>query len=283
MYDGLHHVQLAMPRGEEERARRFFVGVLGLTEIAKPPVLAARGGAWFRGGRLELHLGVEDDFRPAAKAHPGILVSDLDDAVRRLDADGQPVRWDAELPGFRRVYAHDPFGNRLELLEPDAPAVPDDDPLFAHAERAVALAREAFDAGDEPFGSVLVDAGGAVRAEDRNRTADGDQTRHPEFALARWAAEHLGDQERAGATVVTSGEHCAMCAAAHAWVGLGAIAYVASSAQLTAWRAEWGAPASPVTPLPVREVAPEVHTRGPVPTLVPVIRELHRQQAERSS
>lgn len=120
MFDGLHHVQLAMPAGGEERARRFFVDVLGMVEIAKPPVLAARRGAWFRGGALELHLGVEDDFRPARKAHPGILVGDLDDMARRLTGAGQDVAWDREFPGFRRFYAHDPFGNRLEFLQPDA-------------------------------------------------------------------------------------------------------------------------------------------------------------------
>ena len=118
MFDGVHHVQLAMPRGEEEAARGFFAGVLGLTEIDKPPALAARGGAWFRAGGVELHLGVEDDFRPAGKAHPGILVSDLDAVVRRLREAGQDVTWDGDLPGFRRVYAHDPFGNRLEFLQP---------------------------------------------------------------------------------------------------------------------------------------------------------------------
>ena len=118
MFEAVHHVQLAMPRGEEEAARRFFVGVLGMAEIEKPPVLAARGGAWFRSGGLELHLGVEDDFRPARKAHPGILVSDLDEVVRRLGADGQDVTWDGDFPGFRRCYAADPFGNRLEFLQP---------------------------------------------------------------------------------------------------------------------------------------------------------------------
>ncbi len=118
MFTGLHHTQLAMPRGQENRARRFFVEVLGMTEIAKPPVLAARGGAWFRAGGLELHLGVEDDFRPARKGHPGILVTDLDEVVARLVADGQNATWDTDFPGFRRVYAHDPFGNRLEFLEP---------------------------------------------------------------------------------------------------------------------------------------------------------------------
>jgi catechol 2,3-dioxygenase-like lactoylglutathione lyase family enzyme len=118
MFDGLHHTQLAMPRGQEDAAREFYGHVLGLTEIDKPPVLAARGGVWFRSGALELHLGIEDDFRPAGKAHPGILVSDLDGLVERLRAAGQEVTWDADFPGFRRVYAHDPFGNRLEFLQP---------------------------------------------------------------------------------------------------------------------------------------------------------------------
>jgi catechol 2,3-dioxygenase-like lactoylglutathione lyase family enzyme len=118
LFEGLHHAQLAMPPGEEPEAREFFVDVLGMTEIEKPPVLAARGGAWFRAGGLELHLGVEGDFQPARKAHPGIHVSDLDELVRRLRAAGQDVTWDEDFPGFRRVYAHDPFGNRLEFLEP---------------------------------------------------------------------------------------------------------------------------------------------------------------------
>jgi len=117
-------MQLAMPLGEEETARRFFVGVLGMSEIDKPPVLAARGGAWFRSGGLELHLGVEDDFRPAAKGHPGILTDDLDEVVRRLREAGQDVTWDDDLPGFRRVYAQDPFGNRLEFLQPAKAADP---------------------------------------------------------------------------------------------------------------------------------------------------------------
>ncbi|MCW2539427.1 MAG: glyoxalase [Frankiales bacterium] len=88
----LHHVQLAMPAGQEQQARDFFVGVLGLTEVDKPPVLAARGGVWFRAGDVELHLGVEDEFRPARKGHPGILVTDLDEVVQRLVDSGQDVR-----------------------------------------------------------------------------------------------------------------------------------------------------------------------------------------------
>ncbi len=118
MYAGLHHVQLAMPPGEEQRAREFFVDVLGMTETAKPAVLAGRGGVWFAAGVLEIHLGVEAGFRPAVKAHPGILVDDLDEVARRVTAAGQDVTWDRDFPGFRRFYAHDPFGNRLEFLEP---------------------------------------------------------------------------------------------------------------------------------------------------------------------
>ncbi len=117
-FDRLHHMQLAMPRAEEQAARDFFVNVLGMVEVDKPPVLVARGGAWFRAGGVELHLGVEDNFRPARKGHPGIVVTDLDDVVHRLIEAGQDVNWDADFPGFRRVYAHDPFGNRLEFLQP---------------------------------------------------------------------------------------------------------------------------------------------------------------------
>ena len=118
MLSRLHHVQLAMPAGREDDARAFFVGILGMTEIEKPPVLAARGGAWFRGGGVEIHLGVEADFAPARKAHPGLVVDDLEEAARRVATTGQDVTWDAEFPGFRRFYAHDPFGNRLEFLQP---------------------------------------------------------------------------------------------------------------------------------------------------------------------
>jgi catechol 2,3-dioxygenase-like lactoylglutathione lyase family enzyme len=118
---GLHHTQLAIPPGSEEQVRAFYRDVLGMAELDKPPVLAARGGCWFRGGGLELHLGVEKDFRPARKAHPGILVHDLDGLAKRLtDADVE-VEWDDNFPGHRRFYAHDPLGNRLEFLEPEEP------------------------------------------------------------------------------------------------------------------------------------------------------------------
>jgi hypothetical protein len=92
----------------------------GMTELEKPPVLAARGGCWFRGGGLELHLGVEKDFRPAAKAHPGILVENLDALAKQLEASGCDVQWDPHFPGHRRFYSHDLHGNRVELLEPSA-------------------------------------------------------------------------------------------------------------------------------------------------------------------
>jgi catechol 2,3-dioxygenase-like lactoylglutathione lyase family enzyme len=115
---GLHHVQLAAPAGAEDRLRAFYGGLLGMTELTKPPELAARGGAWFRSGSAELHLGVEAEFRPARKAHPGLLVDDLDALAARLTAAGHAVRWDDLFPGHRRCYVDDPCGNRLELLEP---------------------------------------------------------------------------------------------------------------------------------------------------------------------
>jgi tRNA(Arg) A34 adenosine deaminase TadA len=153
-----------------------------------------------------------------------------------------------------------------------------DDVDLAHLRRCVELARAALDAGDEPFGSVLVDGDGRVRFEDSNHVAGGDATRHPEFAIARWAAEHMTPDERAAATVYTSGEHCPMCAAAHAWVGLGRIVYASSSAQLAAWRAALGAPPAPVRPLPISEVAPGVPVEGPVPGLDEEVHELHRRR-----
>lgn len=118
-FDGLHHAQLAMPAGTEPAVRAFYVGILGMTELDKPPVLAARGGCWFRSGALELHLGVERDFSPARKAHPGMLVSDIDALAARLTASGVDVEWDDDFPGHRRFYAHDPLGNRLEFLQPE--------------------------------------------------------------------------------------------------------------------------------------------------------------------
>lgn len=151
------------------------------------------------------------------------------------------------------------------------------DSELRYLRRCVELAAEALDAGDEPFGSVLVAGDGTVLAEDRNRVADGDRTRHPEFELARWSAAHLTPAERAEATVYTSGEHCPMCAAAHAWVGLGRIVYIVSSVQLSGILAELDVPAPPVRTLPVRDVAPDVTVEGPVPELVDEVRQLHRR------
>ena len=146
---------------------------------------------------------------------------------------------------------------------------------LTHLSRCVDLAREALADGDEPFGSVLVGPHGAVLHEDRNRTSDGDQTRHPELELARWAAAHVPPNVRPECTVYTSGEHCPMCAAGHAWVGLGRIVYAASSAQLSQWRAGWGLPASPVAALPISDVAPDVRVHGPVSPYDDRVRELH--------
>ena len=150
---------------------------------------------------------------------------------------------------------------------------------LVHLRRCVDLAREALDAEDDPFGSLLVDGAGTVRFEDRNRVSGGDSTRHPEFAIARWAAENLTPEERAAAVTYTSGEHCAMCSAAHAWVGLGPIVYASSTEQLTAWHAEWGVEPGPVAPLPIHAVAPGVPTRGPAPELVEEIRALQARSA----
>ena len=111
----LDHVQLAMPEGGEAAARRFYGGLLGLAEVAKPEPLRASGGVWFEPG---LHLGIEDGFRPALKAHPALRMADLDAAAERLEAAGADVEWDERWPGVRRFYTHDPFGNRLELLAP---------------------------------------------------------------------------------------------------------------------------------------------------------------------
>ena len=113
----LDHVQLAMPPGMEAQARSFYEGVLGIPEVPKPPTLAVRGGCWFARGELKIHLGVESDFRPARKAHPAFVVEDLPGLIQRITEAGFIVHRDEPLVGYDRVYVHDPFGNRIELLE----------------------------------------------------------------------------------------------------------------------------------------------------------------------
>jgi catechol 2,3-dioxygenase-like lactoylglutathione lyase family enzyme len=114
---GIDHVQLAMPPGEEAKARAFYANLLGLPEVPKPPHLAVRGGAWFELGPVKVHLGVEREFRAAKKAHPGLLVQGLSDLAAALERAGYPVTRDDSVEGYRRAYVDDPFGNRIELIE----------------------------------------------------------------------------------------------------------------------------------------------------------------------
>lgn len=147
-----------------------------------------------------------------------------------------------------------------------------------YLKRCVDLAGEALEAGNEPFGSVLVAEDGRVLAEDHNRSASGDPTRHPEFELARWAAVNMTPEERAAATVYTSGEHCPMCSAAHGMVGLGRIVYASSAEQLAAWRAEMGLALGRVNNLPIQSVVPAIEVAGPAPDMAEQIRALHRKR-----
>jgi len=123
MLVAVDHVQLAAPPGSEDTLRAYYIGTLGMKEIPKPPVLAARGGCWFEAGFVQLHVGVENDFRPAKKAHPGLRVTGIEAYAARLRGMGASVTWDDNLPGHKRFYSEDPVGNRLEFLEalPTAP------------------------------------------------------------------------------------------------------------------------------------------------------------------
>lgn len=144
--------------------------------------------------------------------------------------------------------------------------------------RCVELATEALEAGDEPFGSVLVAADGQVLREDRNRVNSVDATYHPEIAVAKWAAENMTADARAKAVVYTSGEHCAMCSAAHAWAGLDRIVYISSSKQLSEWMDEMGVTStSPINSLSIREVAPNVPVEGPIAGLDEEVKALQRR------
>ena len=112
----IDHIQLAMPRGEEDKARKFFIQILGMKEELKPKPLDIRGGCWFREDELIIHVGVEDNFRPQKKAHPAILVEDIESLGSTLEENGYPVTWDECLPDRRRFYINDPFGNRIEII-----------------------------------------------------------------------------------------------------------------------------------------------------------------------
>ena len=114
----LDHVQLAMPAGREAEARAFYAGLLGIPERPKPTNLARRGGCWFERDSIKVHLGVEADFRPARKAHPAFIVEDLASLIAQLSEAGYATRPDEPLPGATRVFVDDPFGNRIELIEP---------------------------------------------------------------------------------------------------------------------------------------------------------------------
>lgn len=162
-----------------------------------------------------------------------------------------------------------PSATQPELTESDR----------SHLRTAIDLAHDALEAGDAPFGSVLVDADDTVLHFDRNRTNSVDPTRHPEFELARWAGANLSEVERRSAVVYTSGEHCPMCSSAHALVGLGRIVYAASGQQLAQWRQEWGLTPGPVTARPIQEITPGIEVHGPVAEFTEEVRELQQRAA----
>ncbi len=149
-----------------------------------------------------------------------------------------------------------------------------------HLRSCVALAREAFEAGDQPFGTILVGPDGDVLWSGRNHAGRGDETQHPELAVSQWSAS-LAPEVRAASTVYTSGEHCPMCSAAHGWMGLGRIVYALSSEQLLAWRTAWGGADLVVNVLPINAIAPHVPVDGPAPELEAELRELHRAAFDR--
>jgi ubiquinone/menaquinone biosynthesis C-methylase UbiE/catechol 2,3-dioxygenase-like lactoylglutathione lyase family enzyme len=188
----LDHMQLAMPRGAEEQARAFYGGVLGLEELPKPPALAARGGVWFRCGEQQIHLGVEQDFHPQRKGHPGLLVRDLAATRARLEAAGAPIVPDDLLPGYERFYTADPFGNRIECLRPLADA---SDTANADSEAIKERVREAFGETAAAYVASPGHAGGA----DLNR-------------LVELAAPTLSDR---ALDVSTGGGHTALALAPH--------------------------------------------------------------------
>jgi catechol 2,3-dioxygenase-like lactoylglutathione lyase family enzyme len=122
-FTAIDHVQLAMPPDEEEAARHFYSGLLGMREVAKPAELAKRGGCWFESGTVQVHLGVEKDFRPAKKAHPALKCADYEGLISKLRSAGLGVNEVDDIPGVRRSHVHDPFGNRIELIDGNSLAV----------------------------------------------------------------------------------------------------------------------------------------------------------------
>lgn len=146
-----------------------------------------------------------------------------------------------------------------------------------HLQRCVELAAEALDAGDAPFGSVLVNSDGVMLREDRNRVNSVDPTYHPEIELARWAANNLSPEQRRQTVMYTSGEHCPMCSAAHGWAGLGKIVYIHSTEQLVTWHKEFDKGPSPVNQLPISSILHAPETEGPIEALLPKMYDLHKQ------
>ncbi len=132
-----------------------------------------------------------------------------------------------------------------------------------HLSRCLELARKALEAGDAPFGSILVSAENEVIAQARNRSHQINVLAHPEFELSRWAIENMTEENRKTTTMYTSGEHCPMCAAAHGWAGLGTIVYLSSARQLVKWREEAGAPNAPIQFIPVQQIIPSIRVKGP--------------------
>lgn len=154
---------------------------------------------------------------------------------------------------------------------------------MVYLRRCIELAAEALEAGDAPFGSVLADGDGNILQEDRNRANTVDATYHPEIAVAKWAAQNMTSEARAKAVVYTSGEHCAMCSAAHAWAGLGRIVYISSSKQLSEWMKELGVESSsPINPLSIQEVAPNVAVEGPIAGLDEEIKALQQRSFQKN-
>ena len=115
-FSSIDHVQLAAPAGSEDAARRFYSELLGMQEIPKPALLARRGGVWFASAEVQIHIGIEEDFRPARKAHPALRCRDYDELIQRLRSNGVEVQEVDDIPGVRRAHVHDPFGNRIELI-----------------------------------------------------------------------------------------------------------------------------------------------------------------------